>query len=227
MRSYFYAVVDGPDIFNKHIEKFIAEVRSDGYKLFRIEEDAPESGTDRGDVMQNPHNQKPKISKSAWISETAVILGNVTIGDDVFVAPNAVIRADEPGSSIVIENMCNVQDNVVVHGLADSDVIVGKNTSLAHGCIVHGPCRIGEGCFIGFGAVVFDCTIGNDTVVLHNTTVRGVGIPAGKVVSDGQVVTSQDDANSLLKITDDLANFKKGVVAANLDLLEMYRKLSE
>lgn len=175
--------------------------------------------------MQNL--QKPKISKSAWISETAVIIGNVTIGDDVFVAPNAVIRADESGSSIVIKNMCNVQDNVVIHGLADSEVIVGNNTSLAHGCIVHGPCRIGQGCFIGFGAVVFDCTIGNDTVVLHNATVRDVEIPKGKVVSDGQVVTSSDCVNALLDITDDLANFKKGVVAANLDLLEMYSKLSE
>ena len=177
------------------------------------------------DLMQNL--QKPKISKSAWISRTAVIIGNVTIGDDVFVAPNAVIRADESDSSIVIGNMCNVQDNVVVHGLAGSKVIVGNNTSLAHGCIVHGPCRIGEGCFIGFGAVAFDCTIGNDTVVLHNATVRDVEIPAGKVVSDGQVVTSTDGVNALLDLTDDIADFKKGVVVTNLDLLKRYRKLLE
>jgi carbonic anhydrase/acetyltransferase-like protein (isoleucine patch superfamily) len=39
----------------------------------------------------------PEISRSAWIFKTAVIVGNAVIGDNVFVAPNAVIRADEPG----------------------------------------------------------------------------------------------------------------------------------
>ena len=178
-------------------------------------------------MMQNPHKQKPNISKSAWISETAVIIGNVTIGDDVFVAPNAVIRADESGSSIVIGNMCNVQDNVVVHGLAGSEVRIGNSTSLAHGCIVHGPCRIGEGCFIGFGAVVFDCTIGKDTVVLHNATVRNVEIPSEKVVSDGQVITDPADVKNIQDITRDLTDFKNTVIKANLELVEGYHKLSE
>jgi len=52
--------------------------------------------------MKNPHKQMPAISRSEWIFKTAVIVGSVVIGDDVFVAPNAVTRADEPGSSIVI-----------------------------------------------------------------------------------------------------------------------------
>jgi len=177
--------------------------------------------------MQNPQKQKPIISKSAWISERAIIIGNVTIGDNVFVAPNAVIRADEPGASIVIESLCNVQDNVVVHGLAGSEVRIGSRASLAHGCIVHGPCRIGEGCFIGFGAVVFDCTIGKDTVVLHNATVRNVEIPSGKVVYDGQTITNQDAVKDIQDITRDLTDFKTSVIKANLVLVEGYHKLSQ
>ncbi len=176
---------------------------------------------------QNPQKQYPKISKTAWIAETAVIVGNVTIKDEVFVGPNAVIRADEPGSSIVIENRCNVQDNVVVHGLSDSEVIIGGNSSLAHGCIVHGPCRIGEGCFVGFGAVVFDCSIGKDTVILHNTTVRGVELPSSKVVPDGMTVTTQAKVSDLEELTEEMAEFKKSVVEANIDLLEGYKKLAE
>ncbi|MCG7847879.1 MAG: carbonate dehydratase, partial [ANME-2 cluster archaeon] len=105
--------------------------------------------------LQNPQRQLPIISESAWISETAVIVGNVTIEDDVFVAHNAVIRADELGSSIVIDRGSNVQDNVVIHAMSGSKVSIGSTTSLAHGCIVHGPCLIGDGCFVGFGAVVF------------------------------------------------------------------------
>ncbi len=177
--------------------------------------------------IPNPQKQYPKISKSAWISETAVIVGNVTIKEDVFVGPNAVIRADEPGSSIVIESRCNVQDNVVVHGLSKSEVIIGGNSSLAHNCIVHGPCTIGEGCFIGFGAVVFDCSIGKDTVVLHNTTVRGVKVPSCKVVPDGMTITPRTGLSDLEDLTGDLAEFKKSVIKANIELLEGYKKLAE
>ena len=78
----------------------------------------------------------PEISRSAWIFKTAVMVGNVVIGDNVFVDPNAVIMADEPGSSIVIGSNCNVQDNVVIHVLPDSEVAIGNGTSLAHGCIL-------------------------------------------------------------------------------------------
>ncbi len=177
--------------------------------------------------MQNPQRQMPDISRSAWISETAVIVGNVVIGDDVFVAPNAVIRADEPDSSIVIGSGCNVQDNVVIHALSDSEVVIGSSTSLAHGCIVHGPCRIADGCFIGFGAVVFDCTIGKDTLILHNSIVRGVEIPSGKVVPDGQTITRQDDVRGLEEITQDLVDFKRSVVKTNMDLVRDYRKLTK
>jgi len=176
-------------------------------------------------LMQNPQRQQPEISENAWISETAVIVGNVTIADDVFVAPNAVIRADEPGSSIVIGSGSNVQDNVVIHALSNSEVLIGSSTSLAHGCIVHGPCRIGEGCFIGFGAVVFDSIIGNDTLVLHNATVLGIDIPSGKMVQDGETITEQEDTGSLMDITQDLAEFKEGVVKTNINLVKDYKKL--
>jgi carbonic anhydrase/acetyltransferase-like protein (isoleucine patch superfamily) len=175
--------------------------------------------------LPNPHGQFPKISDRAWIFETALIVGDVTIEDNVFVGPNAVIRADEPGSSIVICSGCNVQDNVVVHSLSNSEVRIGSNTSLAHGCIVHGPCQIEENCFIGFGAVVFDCNIGKDTLVLHRSIVRGVEIQEEKVVPDGAVITSPEAANALEDLTTDLAEFKESVVRANIELVKGYAEI--
>ena len=175
--------------------------------------------------LQNPQKQQPKISEKAWISETAIIIGNVYIGDNVFVAHNAIIRADEPGSSIVISDGCNVQDNVIIHSLSHSQVLINRGTSLAHGCIVHGPCKIGKGCFIGFGSVVFDCTIGDDSLVMHNATVRKVTIPDGKVVPDGMAISNQDAVGELDDITSDLAEFKVSVVQANIDLAHGYQAL--
>jgi len=175
--------------------------------------------------LPNPHGQFPKISDKAWIFDTALIIGDVTIEEDVFVGPNAVIRADEPGSSILISSGCNVQDNVVIHSLSNSEVRIGNNTSLAHSCIVHGPCQIEENCFIGFGAVVFDCSIGKDTLVLHRSVVRGVEISEEKVVPDGAVITSPEAASILEDLTKDLADFKESVIRANIELVKGYTDL--
>ncbi|OPY22291.1 MAG: Carbonic anhydrase precursor [Methanomethylovorans sp. PtaU1.Bin093] len=175
--------------------------------------------------LENPQKQRPKISKKAWISETAIIIGNVHIGDNVFVAHNAIIRADEPCSSIVISDGCNVQDNVIIHALSHSQVLIGPETSLAHGCIVHGPCKIGTRCFVGFGSVVFDCIIGDDTLVMHNATVRKIIVPDGKVIPDGMAINRQAAVEDLGDVTPDLTEFKGSVVRANIDLVQGYQAL--
>jgi carbonic anhydrase/acetyltransferase-like protein (isoleucine patch superfamily) len=177
--------------------------------------------------MQNPQKQQPQISEKAWISETAIIIGNVYIGDNVFVAHNAIIRADEPGSSIIISDGCNVQDNVIIHALSHSQVLINPDTSLAHGCIVHGPCQIGKKCFIGFGSVVFDCNIGTDSLIQHNSTVHGVDIPSGKVVRSGKTITDEDEVKNLENITKNLIEFKISVLKANLYLVDGYKNLVE
>lgn len=176
--------------------------------------------------LPNPNGQFPKVSNKAWIFDTALIIGNVIIEENVFVGPNTVIRADEPGSSVTIQRNCNVQDNVVIHSLSNSEVKIGNNTSLAHGCIVHGPCKIGENCFVGFGAVVFDCDLGEDTLVLHRAVVRGVEILPHKVVPDGTVITDQKNASLLEDITTNFAEFKKSVVRGNLELVNGYKALN-
>ena len=178
-------------------------------------------------ILPNPRKQYPNISENVWISETATIIGDVTIGENVFIAPNAVIRADEPGSSIVIKDNCNIQDNVIIHSLSNSEVLVESDTSLAHRCIVHGPCKIGKGCFVGFGAVVFDCTVGDDSLVLHNATVRGVDVPAEKVVPDGQALNKQEDVELLEDVSQELRNFKASVINANISLVNNYREMAE
>ena len=130
----------------------------------------------------NPDDVYPEIDKSAHVHATAVIIGDVKIGKNVFVGPGAVLRADEPESQIVISDDCNVQDRVVVHALQGSKVSVGSGSSLSHGCIVHGPCEIGSGSFIGFGAVVFSSTLAENIFVGHQALVVGVTIPAGRSV---------------------------------------------
>lgn len=176
-------------------------------------------------LLKNPAGRMPRVSNNAYISESAVIIGNVEIKGDVYIAPHTTIRADEPGSEIIIGSGCNVQDNVVIHALGGSEVVVGKNTSLGHGCILHGPCTLGDNCFIGFGSVVFNCILGDDCVILHRTLVKDVIISARRLIEDGAVVNKQGNADCLGEVTVDISDFVGRVVSTNLMLVKSYSKL--
>ena len=141
---------------------------------------------------------------------------------------NIGIQVPKSSIALTVDEALNIAEvfsyPVVIHSLSNSQVMIGSSTSIAHWCIVHGPCRIGEGCFVGFGAVVFDSIIGNNTLVLHNATVRGVEIPPGKMVQDGETITKQEDADGLMNITQELAEFKEGVIKINRALVKAYKK---
>ncbi len=140
----------------------------------------------------------------------------------MFVGPGMVIRADEPGSSIVVEDNCNIQDRVVIRSLEDSSVGIEENTSLAHGCIIHGPCKIGKNSFVGFGSVVFDSELGEGVFVGHLAVVGGVSIPPERVVESGTVVKSGDDVKELRLADKNVRDFARNVVKVNLDLVKGY-----
>ncbi len=80
--------------------------------------------------MQNIH-------KSSFIAPSAIIIGNVTIGENCGVFPNAVIRGDE--NSIVIGDGSNIQDCCVIHTDAEHQVKIGKNVTIGHAAIMARP----------------------------------------------------------------------------------------
>ncbi|MFH1863813.1 MAG: DapH/DapD/GlmU-related protein [bacterium] len=170
----------------------------------------------------NPQGDYPQIDNSAYIDPTAVIIGKVSIGRDAFVGPTAVIRADEPGSSIIIKDNCNVQDRVIIHALEGTSVEIDKNTSLSHGCIIHGPCKIGKNCFIGFGSVVFKSEIGEKSLIKHLAVVEKVDVSSGRMVESGQLVNCEDDARELRCADEGDKAFMEKVIKVNLNLVKGY-----
>ncbi|MHB8155321.1 MAG: LbetaH domain-containing protein [Candidatus Omnitrophota bacterium] len=171
----------------------------------------------------NPSGDYPKIDKTAYIDPTAVIIGKVKIGKNVFVAPGAIVRADEPGSSVIIGDSSNIQDRVIIHALGSSSVIISRNTSLSHGCIVHGPCKIGKGCFIGFGSVIFKANIKDNVFIKSLVVIEGVKIPNKKFVPNGAIVSSPRVVESLQSISQEEIAFANRVIEANLRLGKGYR----
>ena len=181
-------------------------------------------------IRPNSLGNMPRINPSAYIDPTAQIIGNVEIGHGVFVGPNAVIRADEIGESgavepILIGSECNIQDGVVIHSLGGELVTVGSRVSMAHGCVIHGPCTVGEGSFIGFRAIIFKATLDAVTFVGHGAIVQGVELPAGAMVPPGMVVLSQETADGLPKAGPKEDEFMEEVVETNLELARGYLAL--
>jgi carbonic anhydrase/acetyltransferase-like protein (isoleucine patch superfamily) len=175
-------------------------------------------------IRKNTFGQQPRIHASAYVDPSSTVIGNVRIGRNVFVGPGAVLRADEPGSAIVIRNNVNIQDRVIVHALSDSRVVVNANTSLSHACIVHGPCVIGRGCFIGFNAVVFNATIQPGVFVGHLVVVENVRIPANRTIASHQAVTTAGRAAALPRISTRETAFKTKVIQTNAFLSHEYRR---
>ena len=164
------------------------------------------------------------IHRTAYVHPTAVIIGKIRIGRNVFVGPGAVIRADEPGSSIVIKNNVNVQDRVVIHALAGSSVIVGESASLSHACIVHGPCKIGKKCFVGFGSVVFRSSLGSGVFIKSLSTVEGVKVASDRLIPNNSAITTQFAAGLLQPTRKEHKSFGRKVVKTNMMLVKRYKK---
>lgn len=124
----------------------------------------------------------PHVDPSAFVHRSAVIIGDVRLGADSSVWPNATLRGDD--GAIVIGARTSIQDGSVVH-MTDgmSTVSVGDQVTIGHGVILHG-CTVGDDCIIGMGAIILD------NAVIERGSIVGAGavIPMGKRVTAGSVV---------------------------------------
>ncbi len=176
----------------------------------------------------NPQGDRPQVDPSAYIDPTAQLIGNVHIGPRVYIGPNAVVRADETDASlgvapIEIGPQCNVQDGVIIHAFGGAKVTVGRRSSLGHGCIVHGPCTLGEGCFVGFGAKVFDAAVGDGGFVGTGAVVQGVELTPNSLVPPAVSLLCREHVIRLVSTTSpEDREFMEKVVAANDALVEGY-----
>lgn len=181
-------------------------------------------------IRKNPSGDLPVIHESAYIDATAIICGKVVIGENVFVGPYAVIRADEtkPDGTmepIVIGAHSNIQDGVVIHSKAGGRVMIGEHTSIAHRSIVHGPCEVGHHVFVGFNSVLFDCTVGDRAVVRHNSVVEDCHLPAGFYVPSTSNIHSDADLARIEQVPSHVLDFSESVAQANNDLVRGYKRL--
>lgn len=109
------------------------------------------------------HGIRPMIKASAYIHPQAVIIGDVEIGENVYIGPCAVLRGD--WGKIIVKDGANVQENCTLHVFPNVATILEKSAHIGHGAIIHSA-HIGENCLIGMNSVVMDfAKIGAHSVV--------------------------------------------------------------
>ncbi|MDD2603249.1 MAG: gamma carbonic anhydrase family protein [Desulfobacterales bacterium] len=130
-----------------------------------------------------PFNGKtPTIGAGVFIAPTAVIIGDVTIGDGSSIWYGTVLRGDM--APIRIGAQTNLQDLTMVHTDYGHPAIVGDRVSVGHRAVVHG-CRVEDEALVGIGAVVLNgAVVGRGSVVAAGSVVReGQEIPPGVLVA--------------------------------------------
>ena len=119
---------------------------------------------------------KPKFDESVFVCPGAAIVGDVTLGKNVNVWYNAVLRGDD--GAIKVGDNTNVQDCAVLH----EETTVGSGCTIGHGAILHG-CTIGDNTLVGMGAIVLNgAKIGRDCIIG-----AGALVPQGMEIPDGSL----------------------------------------
>jgi phenylacetic acid degradation protein len=105
----------------------------------------------------------PVIHESAYVHPQASVIGNVTIGKNVYIGPGAAIRGD--WGEIIIKDGSNVQENCTIHMFPGTTVILEESSHIGHGAVIHGA-HIGFNCMIGMNSVIMDrVVIGEESII--------------------------------------------------------------
>ncbi len=188
--------------------------------------------TQYSNIRPNLAGDFPQIDPTALIDPSAQIIGNVKIGKDVFIGPLSVIRADQRGADgkvapILIGEEVNIQDGVIIHTDPGAPVTIGARSSVAHGAVVHGPCSIGQECFIAVKATLYKVTLEDNVWVGIGAIAKLVTLPSYIRVPAGAVVRDRTEVPSLRLITDKEREYMEEVWAANTRLRKDYLELRD
>ncbi len=122
--------------------------------------------------------KKPQIAPGAFVAPTAAIIGDVIIEEGASIWFGAILRGDF--GKIIVGKDTSIQDNVVVHTMAEGETIIGDKVTVAHGSVLHN-CTVHNGAIIGLNAVLLDFSIIGEQAM----------VAAGSVVSDNMEIPAR------------------------------------
>lgn len=150
-------------------------------------------------LIKTINGKTPSFGKDCFLAETAVLTGDIKIGNQCSIWFGAVLRGDV--NTIRIGNKVNIQDNAVVHATyKTAPTSIGNNVSIAHGAVVHG-CIIEDNVLVGMGAVILDhAVIGKNSIIAAGAVVaQNTIIEPGSVYAGTPAKKIKDVDQKLLK----------------------------
>jgi carbonic anhydrase/acetyltransferase-like protein (isoleucine patch superfamily) len=123
----------------------------------------------------------PRIADTAWVADSAVVIGNVELAEEASVWFGAVLRGDT--ETLTIGRRSNVQDGSVLHADHGFPLVLGEGVTVGHQVMLHG-CSVGDGSLVGIQAVVLNgARIGR-----HCLVAAGAVVTEGKEFPDGSLI---------------------------------------
>ena len=151
----------------------------------------------------------PRIHPSAWLAQTAVVIGNVVIGEGASIWFGAVLRGDDPEREIRVGARTSIQDNCVIHVSEQGPTLIGEEVTVGHGAVLE-SCTIGRRALIGMNAVVLQrATVGEEALVAAGAVVSvGAEIPARRLAAGAPAVVKKElGAEALRAIAEGAAHY--------------------
>jgi carbonic anhydrase/acetyltransferase-like protein (isoleucine patch superfamily) len=135
-------------------------------------------------VIITYRGRTPRVHPTAFVAPTAVLIGDVDVGEDSSVWFGAVLRGDDADHGIRIGARTSIQDNCVLHVSARGPTLVGDDVTVGHGAIFE-SCEIRDGALVGMNAVILqDAVIGEASLVAAGSVVpAGMQVPARVLVA--------------------------------------------
>jgi carbonic anhydrase/acetyltransferase-like protein (isoleucine patch superfamily) len=165
---------------------------------------------------------KPSIDKTAFVSKSSAIIGNVSIGAYASIWPMVVARGDM--EKIIIGAKTNVQDNSVLHTTHGSDfhksapVIIGNNVTIGHSCVIHG-CTIHDLCLIGIKTTILDHAIIEPYTLIGANSL----VPEGKILT-GKYLWLGSPVRKIRPLTREEINFFEYSANNYVELQKYYKQ---
>lgn len=159
-------------------------------------------------IIRELNGITPAVGENTFLAETAVLIGDVTLGKDCSIWYGAVLRGDV--NTIKIGDRVNIQDGAVIHTLYKrSQTHIGNDVSVGHNAVIHGA-RIEDKCLIGIGSTVLDnavvgsgCIIAANALVLSNAVLEPNGVYAGVPAKRVKEVTPEQREEIIERIAKD------------------------
>ncbi len=132
-------------------------------------------------------DRAPQLHDTAWVADSATVLGDVELEEDASVWFGAVLRGDT--ERLRVGRGSNVQDGSVVHADHGSPTTIGENVTIGHMVVLHG-CTIGDGSLVGIGSVVLNgARIGRHCLVgARSLVTEGKSFPEGSLIMGSPAV---------------------------------------